>query len=60
MRGLKRQDVSSFEDAIYLMSYGEEHRKYRETNANENSSRSHTIYQVVKIYPFYCFKCLVY
>jgi len=46
VRGLKRQEVASFEDAIYLMSYGEEHRKYRETNANEHSSRSHTIYQV--------------
>jgi len=46
VKGLKRQEVSCFEDAIYLMSYGEEHRKYRETNVNEHSSRSHTIYQV--------------
>jgi len=46
VKGLKRQVVSCFEDAIFLMSFGEEHRKYRETNANEHSSRSHTIYQV--------------
>jgi len=46
VKGLKRQEVTCFEDAIFLMSFGEEHRKYRETNANEHSSRSHTIYQV--------------
>jgi hypothetical protein len=28
------------------MNFGEEHRIYRETNFNEHSSRSHTIYQV--------------
>lgn len=49
VKGLKRQKVKTFEEAIYLMNFGEEHRMYRETNFHEHSSRSHTIYQVVKI-----------
>lgn len=48
VKGLKRQKVKTFDEAIFLMNYGEEHRMYRETNFHEHSSRSHTIFQVVR------------
>jgi len=47
VKGLKRQKVKTFDEAIFLMNYGEDHRMYRETNFHEHSSRSHTIFQVV-------------
>jgi centromeric protein E len=38
--------VWTFEQAILLMNFGEEHRKYRETRVNDHSSRSHTVFRV--------------
>jgi len=44
--GLKAQQVWTFDQAIILMNYGEEHRIYKETSIHEHSSRSHTIFRV--------------
>lgn len=44
--GLKAQQVWTFEQAIILMNYGEEHRVYKETSVHEHSSRSHTIFRI--------------
>ena len=44
--GLRREILKSFEDAIDLVNFGEEHRCYRETSIHDHSSRSHTIYKV--------------
>ena len=44
--GLKEQQVWTFEQAIILMNYGEEHRVYKETSVHEHSSRSHTIFRI--------------
>jgi len=44
--GLKTQQVWTFEQALILMNYGEEHRVYKETSIHEHSSRSHTIFRV--------------
>ena len=46
VRGLRQQKVKNLEEAIHLLSFGEEYRKYRVTDFNEHSSRSHTIYKV--------------
>ncbi|KAL4469467.1 hypothetical protein ABPG74_004720 [Tetrahymena malaccensis] len=46
VQGLKMQRVWNFEQAIVLMNYGEEHRKYRETSIHEHSSRSHTVFKI--------------
>lgn len=46
MNGLNKQQVFSFEQAILLMNYGEDHRVYKETSIHEHSSRSHTIFRV--------------
>jgi hypothetical protein len=43
---LKKQQVWSFDQAIILMNYGEEHRVYKETSIHEHSSRSHTIFRL--------------
>ncbi|CDW87540.1 kinesin motor domain containing protein [Stylonychia lemnae] len=43
---LKKQQVFSFDQAIILMNYGEEHRIYKETSIHEHSSRSHTIFRI--------------
>eukprot|EP00347_Sterkiella_histriomuscorum_P016506 403352920 len=43
---LKKQQVFSFDQAIILMNYGEEHRIYKETSIHEHSSRSHTIFRL--------------
>ena len=47
--GLKTQQVWTFDQAIILMNYGEEHRIYKETSIHEHSSRSHTIFRIYKI-----------
>jgi hypothetical protein len=44
--GLKAQQVWTFDQAIILMNFGEEHRIYKETSIHEHSSRSHTIFRV--------------
>lgn len=44
--GLKSQQVWTFEQALILMNYGEEHRVYKETSIHEHSSRSHTIFRL--------------
>jgi centromeric protein E len=44
--GLREQEIQSFEDAMILLSYGEENRAYRDTGINERSSRSHTIFRI--------------
>ena len=44
--GLKRQQVWTFDQAIILMNFGEEHRVYKETSIHEHSSRSHTIFRI--------------
>jgi hypothetical protein len=44
--GLKAQQVWTFEQALILMNYGEEHRVYKETSIHEHSSRSHTIFRI--------------
>lgn len=44
--GLKSQQVWTFEQALILMNYGEEHRVYKETSIHEHSSRSHTIFRI--------------
>ena len=38
--------MCSFEQAIILMNYGEEHRVYKETSIHEHSSRSHSIFRI--------------
>lgn len=44
--GLKSQQVWTFEQALILMNFGEEHRIYKETSIHEHSSRSHTIFRI--------------
>lgn len=44
---LKICEVTTFDQAIALLKYGEEQRSYREKNIHEHSSRSHTIFQLV-------------
>lgn len=44
--GLKSQQVWTFEQALILMNFGEEHRVYKETSIHEHSSRSHTIFRI--------------
>ncbi|CAI2374245.1 unnamed protein product [Moneuplotes crassus] len=44
--GLKAQQVWTFDQAIILMNFGEEHRMYKETSVHEHSSRSHTIFRI--------------
>jgi hypothetical protein len=44
--GLKKQQAWTFDQAIILMNYGEEHRVYKETSIHDHSSRSHTIYRL--------------
>ncbi|CAI2381149.1 unnamed protein product [Moneuplotes crassus] len=44
--GLKSQQVWTFEQALILMNYGEEHRVYKETSIHDHSSRSHTIFRI--------------
>ena len=46
--GAKKVRVKNFEEGINLKDFGEENRKYRETLINEYSSRSHSIFQIVK------------
>jgi centromeric protein E len=46
VQGLKKQEVWSFDQAIILMNYGEQHRSYKETTLHEHSSRSHTIFKI--------------
>lgn len=48
VQGAKRVRIKSFEDGINIKDYGEENRKYRETMINEYSSRSHSIFQIVR------------
>ncbi len=48
VNGAKKIKIKNFEDGITLKDFGEENRKYRETLINEYSSRSHTIFQIVK------------
>ncbi len=43
----KKIKIKNFDDGIILLNFGEENRKYRETQINEYSSRSHTIFQIV-------------
>ena len=43
---LNKQQVYSFDQAIILLNFGEEHRVYKETSIHEHSSRSHTIYRL--------------
>ena len=43
--GLNEVPVENVEDIKELMSFGESHRHYGETNMNERSSRSHTIFR---------------
>ena len=45
----QKQPISTFEDAVLLLNYGEENRKYRSTQSNEYSSRSHTLFQIVHL-----------
>jgi len=49
VNGAKKIKIKNFEDGIILKDFGEENRKYRETLINEYSSRSHTIFQIVKL-----------
>lgn len=44
--GLKSQQVWTFDQALILMNFGEEHRVYKETSIHEHSSRSHTIFRI--------------
>ena len=44
--GLKKQEVQDFEQAIMLLSCGEDQRCYKETSVHEHSSRSHTIFKI--------------
>jgi hypothetical protein len=51
--GLRQQQVKTVEEAVHLLSFGEEFRvprlfmqKYRVTDYNAHSSRSHTVYKV--------------
>lgn len=48
--GAKKVRIKNFDDGINLKDYGEENRKYRETMINEYSSRSHSIFQIVKFF----------
>ena len=50
--GLKTQQVWTFDQAIILMNYGEEHRMYKETSIHEHSSRSHTIFRIYSNFRF--------
>lgn len=43
--GLNEVPVTNVEDITALMKFGESHRHYGETNMNERSSRSHTIFR---------------
>jgi Kinesin motor domain len=43
---LNKQQVYSFDQAIILLNFGEEHRVYKETSIHEHSSRSHTIFRL--------------
>lgn len=45
--GLSEEPVFDSEDALALLSKGEEHRHVGSTNINEHSSRSHTIFRMV-------------
>lgn len=45
--GLKTLKIIKVEDFKKLIKLGEKARHYRATNANENSSRSHTIFRIV-------------
>eukprot|EP00898_Chlorokybus_atmophyticus_P005195 jgi/Chlat1/5677/Chrsp37S05483 len=45
--GLREEIVTSPEEVVDLMTRGEEHRHYGETNMNQYSSRSHTIFRMV-------------
>ena len=46
VKGLRQQKVKTMEEALHLLNFGEEYRKYRVTDYNTHSSRSHTIYKV--------------
>lgn len=50
IKGIKMERVWNFEQTMLLLNYGEEHRKYRETNLNDHSSRSHTVFRIVFIH----------
>lgn len=48
IQNLKTCEVHSFEEAILVLKIGEEERNYAQTSFNDRSSRSHTVFQVVR------------
>ena len=44
--GLRQQKVRKISEALHLLKFGEEYRKYRVTDYNTHSSRSHAIFKV--------------
>jgi centromeric protein E len=49
VEGLTEEVVTSIDDVIALMRYGEKNRHVGCTNLNEKSSRSHTIFRMVSL-----------
>jgi hypothetical protein len=47
--GAKKVQIENIADAMTLIKIGEKHRKYRQTELNERSSRSHVIFRVFVI-----------
>ena len=48
VQGLKYCEAGSFEEAEELLLKGEEQRCYKEKSIHDHSSRSHTIFQIVR------------
>jgi len=47
VNGLKRVKLNGIEDFKKLLALGEKARKYRSTDLNEHSSRSHSIFRIM-------------
>ena len=47
--GLTEQFVNSKDEVLKILDDGDQHRKVGETNMNAKSSRSHTVFKVVRL-----------
>ncbi len=58
--GLREDIVTSVEHVLQLLEEGERSRHVGETRMNKNSSRSHSIFRMVRTtpHPCHCFTCL--
>ena len=55
IQNLKCCEVRSFEEAIMVLKIGEEERNYAQTSFHDRSSRSHTVFQVVSMFPHFIY-----